>query len=80
MIPIPTLEAALKAALRNPDPDALRAVIRALPTDLIQSESQRRRSAMRTNFRGPTGHWSKHNPDVNNCRCKGCHDRKQEAL
>lgn len=74
------LEAALRAALLEPTPDTIGVLLGEIPQKLLQSEVQRRRSLSRTadQRRGPTGHWSKHNPNVPNCRCKGCHVKRNK--
>ncbi len=63
-------------ALLN-DPDALADFLREVPDTAIASEWGRRRGAKTLNRSGPTGFWSKHNPNVDNCRCQKCGEKRK---
>lgn len=75
------LRVALQVASQDPTPENLTVALREFPDGLLASEAQRRRSLKRTadQRRGPTGAWSRHNPNVNNCRCASCGRKRKRA-
>lgn len=73
------LQAACFAAWKDPADEAIAALLRHVPDAALHSEAARRRGAQ-TIHRSGGSLWSKHNPEVNNCRCAACYRRRARKV
>lgn len=53
-------------------------IMALIPDDVMFAERQRRRGRQRQSYTGGI-YWKEHNPDVPQCRCKKCMERREKA-